>query len=101
MLNIQCAPLFRIRTCVLWLLASCGVPHQALAQEARSHEHGQEQAERRHPLEDMALHEKFYSTWHMPDNPALSCCNNADCYPTDIKYVDGRIYAMRRQAGKD
>jgi hypothetical protein len=98
MLNIQCATLFR--TCVLWLVAGCGVPHQTLAQEAGSHEHRQGQAERRHPPEDVALHEKFYSTWHMPDNPALSCCNSADCYPTDIKYVDGRIYAKRREDGK-
>jgi hypothetical protein len=96
MLNVRCAPLFW--TCVLCLSASCGVPRQALAQEVTSH--GQGQAERRHPPEDRALHEKFYSTWHMPDNPALSCCNNADCYPTDIKYVDGRIYAKRREDGK-
>jgi len=76
------------------------MPHRALAQDAASHEHGQDEAGRRHPSEDMALHEKFYSTWHMPDNPALSCCNNADCYPTDIRYVDGRIYAKRREDGK-
>jgi len=43
----------------------------------------------RHPPQDQLLHEKFYSTWHMPDNPTASCCNNADCYPTEIKYVDG------------
>jgi hypothetical protein len=95
-LNMQCAP--TLWTCMLWLVASCGMPHQALAQDATLHEHGQ--AERRHPPEDMALHEKFYSTWHMPDNPAQSCCNNADCYPTDIRYVDGKIYAKRREDGK-
>ena len=54
----------------------------------------------RHPPHDQFLHEKFYSTWHMPDNPAASCCNNADCYPTEIKYVDGTIYAKRREDGK-
>jgi hypothetical protein len=26
------------------------------------------------------LHEKFYSTWFMPDEPTKSCCNKADCY---------------------
>jgi hypothetical protein len=36
----------------------------------------------------------------MPDNPTLSCCNNADCYPTDVKYIDGNIYARRREDGK-
>jgi hypothetical protein len=85
-------------SCVLWVSAGCGVPNQVLGQEATSHEHGE--AERRHPIRDMALHEKFYSTWRMPDNPALSCCNNADCYPTDIKYVDGSVYAKRREDGK-
>ena len=95
MLSVRRAALFTI---VFWLSATCCMPDQASAQQATSHEHGQ--TERRHPLEDTALHEKFYSTWHMPDNPALSCCNNADCYPTDIKYVDGRIYAKRREDGK-
>ena len=51
----------------------------------------------RHPPQDQFLHEKFYSTWHMPDNPAVSCCNDADCYPTEIKYVDGNLYAKRRE----
>jgi hypothetical protein len=53
-----------------------------------------------HPPQDQFLHEKFYSTWHMPDNPSVSCCNEADCYPTEIKYVDGEIYAKRREDGK-
>jgi hypothetical protein len=57
-------------------------------------------AERHHPPQDQALHERFYSTWRMPDNPAVSCCNDADCYPTDIKYIDGRLYAKRREDGK-
>lgn len=54
----------------------------------------------RHPPQDQPLHEKFYSKWHMPDNPSVSCCNEADCYPTEIKYVDGKIYAKRREDGK-
>jgi hypothetical protein len=53
-----------------------------------------------HPPQDQLLHEKFYSTWHMPDHPWISCCNDADCYPTEIKYVDGSIYAKRREDGK-
>jgi len=52
------------------------------------------------PPQDQPLHEKFYSAWHMPDNPSVSCCNQADCYPTEIKYVDGEIYAKRREDGK-
>ena len=38
-----------------------------------------------HPAPDDAIHEKFYSTWFMPDNPTKSCCNKMDCYPTEIK----------------
>jgi hypothetical protein len=36
----------------------------------------------------------------VPDNPAKSCCNQADCYPTEIKYVGSSIYARRREDGK-
>jgi len=50
--------------------------------------------------QDQALHEKFYSTWYMPDNPARSCCNNADCYPTEVKVAGGNVYARRREDGK-
>lgn len=62
----------------------------------RAQEAGHDAVHRRHPPQDQALHEKFYSTWHMPDNPSVSCCNSADCYPTDIKYIDDQIYARRR-----
>jgi hypothetical protein len=94
MLNARCA----LRSCLVWLSAIWGLPQGAIAQDAASHEHGQ--VERHHPPQDMVLHEKFYSTWRMPDNPTMSCCNNADCYPTDIKYLDGNIYARRREDGK-
>jgi hypothetical protein len=53
-----------------------------------------------HPPQDQLLHEKFYSSWRMPDHPFISCCNDADCYPTEIRYVDGTIYAKRREDGK-
>lgn len=53
-----------------------------------------------HPVADEALHEKFYSTWYMPDNPAASCCNKADCYPTEVQMRNGRIFAQRREDGK-
>jgi hypothetical protein len=36
----------------------------------------------------------------MPETRSVSCCNDADCYPTEIKYVDGNIYARRREDGK-
>ena len=53
-----------------------------------------------HPPQDMAVHEKFYSTWYMPDNPRKSCCNKADCYPTEIRMQEGNIFAKRREDGK-
>jgi hypothetical protein len=78
----------------------CMLAIPAPAQEALASDSAPSHAERHHPPQDQALHEKFYSTWHMPDNPVLSCCNNADCYPTDIKYLDGKLYARRREDGK-
>ena len=53
-----------------------------------------------HPSQDADLHEKFYNTWYMPDNPSRSCCNKADCYPTEIKMVGTSIFARRREDGK-
>ena len=70
------------------------------AMEVRAQDGQSEAGLRHHPPQDQLLHEKFYSTWHMPDRPSVSCCNDADCYPTEIKYVDGNIYAKRREDGK-
>jgi hypothetical protein len=64
----------------------------ALAANAQEH--------RAHPATDMALHEKFYSTWYMPDQPTRSCCNMADCYPTEVRMQEGAIFARRREDGK-
>jgi len=55
---------------------------------------------RQHPPQDLPLHEKFYSTWFMPDQPTKSCCANLDCYPTEITYRDGVLYALRREDKK-
>lgn len=52
-----------------------------------------------HPSEHAELHHEFYSTWYMPDNPTKSCCNKADCYPTEIRIIGGRIEAKRREDG--
>jgi hypothetical protein len=56
--------------------------------------------EHRHPKEDEELHHKFYATWMMPDNPKKSCCNKADCYPTEARFQDGQWFAQRREDGK-
>jgi hypothetical protein len=55
---------------LLAALAAIGLwPALALAQDQHRH----------HPAADVPLHEKFYSTWYMPDQPTKSCCNKADC----------------------
>ena len=92
----------------LYRLLVCGAvcPLAALAQaqegghgvDARQGLDAQHHHHHHHPPQDQPLHEMFYSKWHMPDNPSASCCNEADCYPTEIKFVDGNIYAKR--AGK-
>jgi len=53
-----------------------------------------------HPAADLPTHEKFYSTWFMPDQPNKSCCNKADCYPTEVKFQNGQWFAQRREDGK-
>jgi hypothetical protein len=58
------------------------------------------QERHQHPPQDMEVHEKFYSTWFMPDEPSKSCCNKADCYPTLVRYQDGQWWAMRREDHK-
>jgi hypothetical protein len=42
---------------------------------AQSGEHGDGHAEMHH----------IYKNWHSPANPAVSCCNDADCRPTRAK----------------
>src|ERR1700739_533 len=74
-------------SCLCCLLAAMPVQAQ---------EDGQGHAARHHPPQDQFLHERFYSTRHMPDNPLAGCCNDADCYPTEIKCIDGSICAKRR-----
>jgi hypothetical protein len=58
------------------------------------------EAQHHHPSQDADVHEKFHSRWYMPDDPKKSCCNKADCYPTEVKFVDGRtITAASLQHG--
>ncbi|UPJ61636.1 hypothetical protein IVB24_13620 [Bradyrhizobium sp. 192] len=84
------------RACKLLLMIALPLP---LITGVEADEVGQDGAHRHYPLQDQLLRGKFYSSWCMPDNPVLSCCNNADCYPTEVRYVDGRVYARRREDG--
>lgn len=56
--------------------------------------------EHRHPPQDVPLHEQFYAGWMMPDHPNKSCCNKADCYPTEARFMSGQWMAKRREDGR-
>src|SRR3981081_3371643 len=73
--------------CIVCLVATLGLTLPAKAEKTQHP-----------PPQDVQLHEKFYSTWYMPDNPAKSCCNKSDCYPTEIKYVGTSLLARRRES---
>ena len=66
-------------------------PQMPVAAQAQDHYH---------PPQDVQLHEKFYSTWFLPDQPTKSCCNKQDCYPTETKYVGISVFARRREDGE-
>jgi hypothetical protein len=55
--------------------------------------------EAHHPPQDQAIHERFYSTWMMPDNRTMSCCHNKDCSPAESKFENGHWLA--RKVGDD
>jgi len=53
-----------------------------------------------HPSQDTEIHLKFYSNWMRPDQPSVSCCDNHDCYPAEVKNVGGTWFAKRREDGR-
>ena len=55
--------------------------------------------EHHHPPQDQAIHERFYSTWMMPDNRTMSCCHKQDCSPAESRVEDGNWVA--RKVGGD
>lgn len=59
-------------------------------------------AQHRHPAKDAAIHERFYSTWMMPDAPHVSCCNLEDCAPALKAQQDpmGVWHAQRESDGQ-
>ena len=48
-----------------------------------------------HPPRDQAIHERFYSTWMMPQNRNVSCCHNEDCSPAEARLEDGNWIARK------
>lgn len=55
--------------------------------------------EHHHLAQDQAIHERFYSTWMMPDNRNVSCCHNEDCAPAESRFENGQWLA--RKVGDD
>ena len=48
-----------------------------------------------HPPRDQAIHERFYSTWMMPNNRNVSCCHNEDCSPAEARLENGNWIARK------
>ena len=81
---------------VLSLCVVCGANAQTYVQQRGSLWTIQHEG---HP-QDLLLHDKFYSTWNQPNNGnrrRVSCCNNQDCYPTNIVFKEGKWWAQRRE----
>lgn len=59
--------------------------------------------EHHHPAgRETELHDKFYSTWLMPNGGSerkTSCCNRTDCYSATVKLEYGSWFARRREDG--
>lgn len=47
----------------------------------------------KHRPQDLGLHHKLYKQWKMPDNRAVSCCNDDDCRPAEAYKKGGQWYA--------
>lgn len=55
-----------------------------------------------HPPGDGDIHDRFYSTWMVPNNgqPRKSnCCSLKDCYPAEIRSKNGAWEFRRREDG--
>ena len=48
-----------------------------------------------HPPHDQAIHERFYSTWMMPDNRTVPCCHNIDCSPAESHFENDHWVARK------
>lgn len=68
---------------LLWLLFTVGF--------------GLSRAFAQHDPEHMQLHDKFYKTWMMPDNRAISCCHDEDCQPAEAYQKNGQWFARQEK----
>lgn len=44
---------------------------------------------------------RFYQSWMMPDNRAVSCCHDQDCAPAEAKMENGRWFARHMGTAGD
>jgi len=50
-----------------------------------------------HRPQDLELHHKFYKTWMMPDNRAISCCHDDDCQPAEARQLPNGQWEARQE----
>ena len=50
-----------------------------------------------HRPQDLELHRKFYQTWMMPDNRAISCCHDQDCQPAEARQLPNGQWEARQE----
>lgn len=62
----------------------------ALVGQARAQDHHSG-----HRKQDLELHHKFYNSWMMPDNRAVSCCHDQDCRPARARQIGGQWFALQ------
>lgn len=51
----------------------------------------------KHRPQDLDLHHRFYNTWKMPDNRAISCCNDQDCAPAEARQKPDGSWEARQE----
>lgn len=50
-----------------------------------------------HRPQDLEIHHKFYKTWMMPDNRAISCCHDDDCQPAEVRKSSNGQWEARQE----
>lgn len=50
-----------------------------------------------HRPQDLEIHHKFYKTWMMPDNRAISCCHDDDCQPAEARQLSNGEWEARQE----
>lgn len=51
----------------------------------------------KHRPQDLEIHHKFYKTWMMPDNRAISCCHDDDCQPAEARQLPNGEWEARQE----